>query len=211
MATAPPDFLSTQDSQVRSDSPLRRILLVSRTLWVRCGRSDVSRMTVFLAMSFAVHALALTLILPWQQKLKVQGDTLSLDWISTNSAEPSRPKFQKKRVDPTQPLLKTTNESVLTAKAPQTESTNISPSSTENSEPIHGSDVGIEVTYPKLSRILGEEGRVLVKIEGSGPKLISTSGHERLDKAVLDTIRTVQSTNTKLATGQSLAFIFRLK
>lgn len=54
---------------------------------------------------------------------------------------------------------------------------------------ISGHEAGIRVSYPRLSRTLGEEGKVVVALQRSEelitPVLDASSGYERLDQAAL--------------------------
>jgi TonB family protein len=58
---------------------------------------------------------------------------------------------------------------------------------------IQGADLGINATYPRLSRVLGEKGQVLIDIKhgslGLESSVSHSSGYERLDRSALSAIQ----------------------
>ncbi|MCB0392038.1 MAG: TonB family protein [Bdellovibrionales bacterium] len=91
----------------------------------------------------------------------------------------------------------------------------------QNFAPIYGKSLGIVANYPRLSRTLGEVGKVLVQIKYFSDKpmtfkVIESSGYSRLDQsAVLAAREAAKNENLikyLLTKNQiELAFEFRLK
>lgn len=75
---------------------------------------------------------------------------------------------------------------------------------------VLGTDLGIEVVYPRLSRELGETGQVLVEISKSEPRLYSSSGFSRLDEAAISAIRQAITSGLLKQTELKVTFIFKL-
>ena len=86
---------------------------------------------------------------------------------------------------------------------------------------VLGTDLGIEARYPRLSRVLGEQGKITVEFSAhsnSQPetlKVLSSSGYSRLDQSAMDATRDALLKGLladPLKDRQSLrvTFIFRL-
>ncbi len=76
---------------------------------------------------------------------------------------------------------------------------------------------GIHANYPRISRILGEEGNVVVEIRRDelahviGAAVLHTSGYPRLDESAVNAIRTAIATGQDLSVlGGKTTFIFKL-
>jgi TonB family protein len=72
------------------------------------------------------------------------------------------------------------------------------------------SALGIDVIYPRLSRVLREEGTVLIELnpEGPGSRLIKSSGHQRLDAAALAALKSFKPTASQ---ARIVEFEFKLR
>lgn len=73
---------------------------------------------------------------------------------------------------------------------------------------VSASTLGININYPHLSRVLREEGVVLVELDisGSSARLLKSSGHQRLDTAALASLK-----NFKPAISQTRIVEFEFK
>ena len=82
---------------------------------------------------------------------------------------------------------------------------------------ISSQDLGIKVKYPRLSRMLSEEGRVIVLVHtderGHIHKMsVSTSsGFARLDEAALDSVSSARTPNYDKNSRIKISFLFKLK
>ena len=78
--------------------------------------------------------------------------------------------------------------------------------------PVTAGGLGIAVTYPRLSRLLREEGRVVVGLHAGGAVSVATSsGHERLDRAALAAADSaLKSGRISAEAAPQIAFVFRL-
>lgn len=78
-------------------------------------------------------------------------------------------------------------------------------------------DLGINPQYPKLSRMLSEEGKVIVQIKTDGAghissvDLLSGSGYSRLDQAALSALSLYQTRAFTPNSIMKISFLFRLK
>ena len=86
---------------------------------------------------------------------------------------------------------------------------------------VLGTDLGIDVLYPRLSRELGESGQVLVEVRKNTdqkldePKLYTSSGFSRLDAAAINAIHQAIASGLLKQAFQSrdnlrITFIFKL-
>ena len=77
--------------------------------------------------------------------------------------------------------------------------------------------IGIKTRYPRLSRILEEEGKVIVIVQTDATgkihkmSITNSSGFERLDQAALDALSNAKSTALGKNTHTRISFLFRLK
>lgn len=78
---------------------------------------------------------------------------------------------------------------------------------------VRATDSGLRVPYPRLSRLMGEEGRTLIEIGSNRTARISlSSGFARLDEAALESVRSALE-DGRLALAErprSIEFIFKL-
>lgn len=84
---------------------------------------------------------------------------------------------------------------------------------TDEISSVLGSALGIQVEYPRLSRILNEQGEVIVEVSPNQPAQISSSsGHVRLDEAALVATRDAAQSG-RLTLGKEalkIRYVFRL-
>lgn len=123
----------------------------------------------------------------------------------------------------------TSNPAVRKFKTPTSKSPAVVPApnptpsaeSNTDSASVLGSDLGINVVYPRLSRVLKEFGSVIVGVQKnpdgslSSPTILSSSGFQRLDTAATEAvIKAVAKGELKAAaTDKSqlkITFIFKL-
>lgn len=84
------------------------------------------------------------------------------------------------------------------------------------SAPIDGASLGLKAAYPRLSRILGEQGLVIVAVKQVEGKMVgvidSSSGFERLDQAALDAVQGwIATASSSAIKAEKIRFIFKLK
>jgi outer membrane biosynthesis protein TonB len=74
-------------------------------------------------------------------------------------------------------------------------------------------EIALEVDYPKMSRILGEQGDVLFEVKSGNYKLIRSSGFSRLDKAAEKGMKefSVHQPPTDPNVKKQVRFVFNLK
>jgi TonB family protein len=80
---------------------------------------------------------------------------------------------------------------------------------------ILGSSLGIQVEYPRLSRLLGEQGSVVVEVaqDQNAPHVFSSSGFPRLDQAAVEATKKAKQSGMLAAEKQDplrLRFVFQL-
>lgn len=79
------------------------------------------------------------------------------------------------------------------------------------------SALGIKVIYPRLSRILKEEGQVILLVNTITPekteqiKIIKSSGYPRLDTAAIEAFKNYVSLHTSQNWDLKISFSFKLK
>lgn len=82
------------------------------------------------------------------------------------------------------------------------------PSAAEQGDaPVDGRSIGLDVVYPRLSRELGEEGRVIIA-KGVVEK---SSGYPRLDEASLASVKNATEAQKMMINGRRLVFNFQLR
>ncbi|MEO5667664.1 MAG: hypothetical protein ABIR96_06380 [Bdellovibrionota bacterium] len=98
------------------------------------------------------------------------------------------------------------------------------PTSGENTEDnggvIDGSQIGIRASYPRLSRVLHESGRVVIEIQDlrahPRARVLSSSGYERLDNSALNAIQEalklgrLEVDRSNASAVQKISFLFKL-
>ena len=82
---------------------------------------------------------------------------------------------------------------------------------------LSSQELGIKVKYPRLSRMLSEEGRVIVMVQTDERghihkmSISSSSGFARLDEAAVESVSNSQTQNYDKNSRIKISFIFKLK
>jgi len=83
------------------------------------------------------------------------------------------------------------------------------PLAAPESAPVLGSALGLATNYPKLSRILREEGEVLIRL--SDLAVLQSSGHPRLDESARASVREGLDKGILKPGDTQIRFIFKLR
>lgn len=82
---------------------------------------------------------------------------------------------------------------------------------------VTSTDIGINAKYPRLSRMLSEQGKVIVfvKTNEAGQvykmSILTGSGFKRLDDAALEALSSAQTRTLSKSSEYKISFLFRLK
>lgn len=144
--------------------------------------SYLSRIYLFFIVSVSLHGGFFILLPTFSKSLKPEIVTIYVEYKKAG---------ERLQVPQLQKAIFSANQK--TAKAQLMPNNSISNKAREGGDSLTvlGADLGIQASYPRLSRILGEKGRVLVEIKKdvSGaiglPTVSASSGYLRLDQAAL--------------------------
>jgi protein TonB len=82
---------------------------------------------------------------------------------------------------------------------------------------VASSDIGLKAKYPRLSRMLAEEGRVIVLVHTNERGFVkkmsvaASSGFSRLDEAALDAVSNSRAVSYDKNSRIKISFLFKLK
>lgn len=135
-------------------------------------------MNLALLFSFSLH-LALALLFTYSSAERFPLTLLAVEF-KKGSVEPKR-LVKKNHV---------MKKAALSSSPSAFDPVEATSSSQLSAAPVLGSSLGIQVEYPRLSRVLNEQGEVVVEVsDGKAVKVFSSSGHARLDEAAMRATR----------------------
>lgn len=107
----------------------------------------------------------------------LQSSTIQIEVQMQKSSEISPQKVKNlnlnKVIEQTSPIAET--QTATAQDIPQSEDQSI----------VMGRDIGINALYPRLSRIIGENGLVVIEIKNDIATVLKSSGYARLDQSAL--------------------------
>lgn len=190
------------------------------------------KLLAFIIISLSLHFICIYLIFKPQHKFifitNDKNPSIEIELVQKQLKEELSEEFSEELVEqlreqPNRPLNEVKNPNKLT-QSPIPHIRNNSPSltgSTHQTVSYTHVDLGIKITYPRLSRLLKEEGKVILlfKKNSFGHEeplvLLKSSGFRRLDRAALEALTQYKSSplflNLSPNSELKVSFTFQLR